>query len=263
MQTAQPVTDIAQALVDARRLDNRLTSYPGAIPPSFATAYAIQDAAIELRGNNVAGWKVGRVRADFVAQFGAERLAGPIFADTIVKAADGMPVKMPVLKGFAAIEAELLLRIGGSTNNMLSAADAMSVVDEVRFGFEIASSPFAGINDNGPAVTASDFGNNYGLVLGPVVKNWRERDLLAAPVSLSINGAVVGQGSAADMLDGPFGSVAFIINLMRERGIKVAPGTWISTGAITGVHRITPGQSAVAIFDGREMISANIVATAQ
>ncbi len=36
-------------------------------------------------------------------------------------------------------------------------------------GIEIASSPLQNINDYGPAVVASDFGNNAGLLLGAEV----------------------------------------------------------------------------------------------
>jgi 2-keto-4-pentenoate hydratase len=262
MSHTAAATDTAQALVEARRLDIRLTDYPGPFPPSLKSAYKIQDAAIALRGTDVAGWKVGKVADDLMAEFGTERLAGPVFADTIVQVRDGQTIERPVLKGFAAVEAELMLRIGGPTAFVKTAEDAWEIVDEVRFGFEIASSPYTRINEHGPAVTASDFGNNFGLVLGPVIEDWRARDILNAPVELRIDDVEAGRGKAGDTLDGPFGAVAFIAQLMRLRGIDLKPGTWISTGAITGVHPIRPGQSASAVFDNRERVQTQIVASA-
>jgi 2-keto-4-pentenoate hydratase len=248
----------AQAFVNARHQDIVLFEYPGQKPDTFEQAYQIQDAAIALKGEAVGGWKVGRVPDHLVEQFGANRLAGPIFSSTIVYAPANAILDMPVLQGFAAAEAELMLRIGANTRGVRTLPDARAVVDEVRFGLEIASSPFAGINDYGPAVTASDFGNNNGLVLGPVVEGWQDRDLLNAPVELVIDGVVAGQGKAVNMLDGPFGAVAFLLELLERRGIDVPIGTWVSTGAITGVHKIVQGQSSTATFDGRETVSAHM-----
>jgi 2-keto-4-pentenoate hydratase len=256
MMRVANLADIAQAFVDARRQDNILVNYPGQKPQSFEHAYQIQDVAIALNGKVVGGWKVGRVQDQLVDHYGSERLAGPIFSDTIVYApSDGM-IEVPVLQGFAAVEAEFMLRVGGDAANVRSLADARAVIDEVRFGLEIASSPFSGINEHGPAVTASDFGNNYGLVLGPVVEGWQNRDLLNTPVDLMIDDVLVGQGKAADMLDGPFGAASFLLQLLEKRGIAAPPGTWISTGAITGVHKISAGQTSRAIFGGQEMVSA-------
>lgn len=251
---------IASRLVAARNANHVLFDYPGPMPCSLHEAYAIQDAAIALVDDHVAGWKVGRVLDEHVAGVGANRLAGPIFARRILQAPS--PAGMPVLSGFAAVEAELLLRIGPGAHPVPDAAAAAELVDEVRLGIEIASSPFPGINAHGPAVTVSDFGNNHGLLLGPVVADWQGRDLLGAATELWIDGALAGTGRAADMLDGPFGAVAFLLNLLAARGISVPPGTWVSTGAITGVHPIHAGQSAMARFDGRETLSVDIVATA-
>ena len=89
-------------------------------------------------------------------------------------------------------------------------------IDDVRLGIEIASSPYPRINADGPAVTASDFGNNFGLVLGPRVANWRATDLSAIEVSSEIDGRIVGAGTAASMLDGPFGAVRFLLANLAE-----------------------------------------------
>lgn len=240
--------DIARALVHARLHDQVLDRYPGALPETLSDAYAIQDAGIAQMGRAIGGWKIGRIRPDDVAHYGANRLAGPIFSDMIVEAVAGEEVQMPILQGFAAAEAELLLRLGQVPPAGASAADMLDCIDEVRFGLEIASSPFTGINDNGPAVTISDFGNNHGLVLGPVVENWHDPAVINAVATLSIDGQQIGSGSAEDMLDGPFGAVAFLAQLMHQRGGNLAAGQWISTGAITGVHPIGRGQRARATF---------------
>lgn len=253
---------IARALLDARLHDRVLGAYPGVMPSSLAEGYFIQDHALDCADRPVGGWKIGRVRAADVPVFGAERLAGPIFSDMIASAGSSSPVRMPVLRGFAAVEAEVLLRVSSPPPADCDAASARAFVDEVRLGIEVASSPFAGINLHGPAVTVSDFGNNNGLVIGPVIPEALMPGALDEPVTLSIEGDLVGTGSVAEMLDGPFGSLAFLARLLAIRGRRLEAGQWISTGAITGVHAIMPGQRARATFGASLSVECEAAATA-
>ena len=258
---ADNILRIAHAFVDARGTGRALAAYPGHMPSTLDAAYAVQDAAIALTSAKVAGWKVGRINppAD-----GVDRLAGPIFAGQIVVADDRAAMAMPVFAdGFAAAEAEFLLRIGTAPDpakHDYTIAEARSLIDAVHVGIEIASSPFAGINDNGPGVTISDFGNNNGLVVGPTVAGWREVDLDQWPVALSINGVEVGAATTATMLDGPFGAARFLFEAMAARGVALAAGQWISTGAVTGVHPVAVGDRVEAMFDGRLAVDCTIEA---
>ena len=252
---------VARAFVEARRSGAPLADYPGAMPASLGAAYKVQDAALALAGRDVAGWKVGKIDPPVD---GANRLAGPIFADQIVTPGAGAIVPMPVFAdGFAAAEAEFLLRIGTAPDpakTRYTEAEARALIDTVHIGIEIASSPFAGINANGPAVTVSDFGNNNGLVVGAAVAGWRELDLDSWPIALRINGVEVGRATTATMLDGPFGAARFLFEHMAGRGIALPAGTWISTGAITGVHPVAVGDSVQAVFDSNLTVGCAIAA---
>jgi 2-keto-4-pentenoate hydratase len=251
---------ISTAFVDARRAGHVLADFPGAYPSSMDEAYRIQDHAIALAAGEVGGWKVGRVAPELVDTYGAARIGGPIFSDQIIFAADGDAVATPVLPGFAAVEAEILLKIGEVPGDELTLASAPAYISEVRLGIEIASSPFPGINQHGPAVTASDFGNNFGLVVGPAITNWRDIDLMNAATRLQIDGVVQGEGVLADMLDGPFGSLVFVNTMLRRRNLSLKVGDWISTGAITGVHAIIAGCSATASFAETYNVSCRTIA---
>ncbi|OAN63182.1 2-keto-4-pentenoate hydratase [Sphingomonas sp. TDK1] len=252
------ISQIARAFVEARRTASPLPAFPGPIPPDLPAAYAVQDAALALVGQHAAGWKVGRINPPIG---GVDRLAGPIFADQI-KAEDG--AAMPIFaNGFGAAEAEFLLRVGRAPDpaqRRFSMDEARMLIDAVHVGIEIASSPFAGINDHGPMVTISDFGNNNGLVVGAAVAGWQDIDLNRWPVSLYINDAEIGFGLAADMLDGPFGAARFLFEHLAARGIAVTPGQWISTGAVTGVHPVAIGDRVEARFDARLSIRCTIAA---
>lgn len=139
-------------------------------------------------------------------------------------------------------------------------AEAMEWVDEIRIGIEIASSPYAGINRDGPCVTISDHGNNAGLVLGELVDRSHWGDLAAITVALDVEGVNVGQASVATMLDGPFGAVRFLLANLESRGISPEAGWWISSGAITGVHDVKIGDATKARFEGIGEIATTIAA---
>lgn len=252
--------DIAARFVAARRTGSPIPSYPGQRPETLDEAYAVQDVAIALTDQAIAGWKVGRIEPPIEAR---NRLAGPIFADMVVPEGDTPPAMAIFEGGFAAAEAEFLLRIGTAPDpDKLSytLAEAIVLIDAVHIGIEIASSPYGGINDDGPAVTISDFGNNNGLVLGQPIIEWRDVDLNDWPVELLINGESAGRATTATMLDGPFGAARFLFEALAERGIPLEPGQWISTGAVTGVHAVTVGDRIEARFDDRMRVACTIKA---
>lgn len=250
----------AQAFVAARRDGHALPDFPGTIPSSLDAAYAVQDEALALTDARVGGWKVGRINPPVD---GVDRLSGPIFVDQIVDATDESLAMEIFGDGFGAAEAEFLLRIGtapepGKTD--YTNDEARALIDAVHVGIEIASSPFPGINSHGPTVTIADFGNNNGLVVGAEADGWRDADINAWPVTLTINGEEIGAATTATMLDGPFGAARYLFNHMAARGIALTPGQWISTGAVTGVHQVQPGDVVVCTFDGRFTVACTIKA---
>lgn len=257
---------IAEAFVRARREASSLRAYPGPRPASLAEAYRIQDAAMRLDGRPIGGWKVGRIPEPDATTLGSNRLAGPIFADAVVEADPDPAAFAPMAAfpgGFIALEAEFMLRLRVPARHAdppRDDAQTLAWVDQVRIGIEVASSPYAGINDDGPCVTISDFGNNAGVLLGPPIPDWRTRDLCAIEVSMEVPGREHVRATAERMLDGPFGSVRFLLDNLRRRGIEAQSGWWISSGAVTGVHVVRIGDGAVARFDGIGSLACRLVA---
>jgi 2-keto-4-pentenoate hydratase len=253
---------IAAAFVTARATGRAMAAFPGVLPSTMEQAYRIQDAAIRRVDRAIGGWKVGRIFPPQSVQFGAERLAGPIFASTIHVAGEGVAVEGVAFEnGFAAAEAEFLLRIGSAADGSkqhYSLAEAAALVDRVHIGIEIASSPLGSINALGPAVTASDFGNNNGLIVGPEVTDWRSAGFADWSVVTSLDGTIAGAGRASAFPDGPIGSVRFLLENLAARGIAVPAGTWVSTGAITGVHAVAVGQQVRAAFGPSLLLSCSI-----
>ena len=254
---------IAGRFLAARRAASGLADYPGDFPATLEDAYAIQDEAIARWERPVIGWKVGRVPPPLIERFGTDRLAGPIFHDSPAMV-DGGLVEMPVFsEGFAAGEAEFLLRIGATPpagKHGYSLEDAAELIDAVHAGIEIASSPLGTINELGPIAVISDFGNNNGLVIGPPVADWRSSDFETWEVAATVDGETVGTGRASAFPDGAIGAARFLFELMAHRGIALRPGQWISSGAVTGVHRVRPGQTVATRFGEGLNVACRLVA---
>jgi 2-keto-4-pentenoate hydratase len=243
---------IAQAFVGARRQASALSAFPGEPPTDLETAYAIQDQAIGLWPDAIAGWKIGRVPPAWVNGLGAERLAGPIFSRLVWSALAGETIRFPVYDGgFAAVEAEFVFRMAANAppdKTDWTAEEAADLMAALHIGVELAGSPLATINALGPPVVVSDFGNNHGLILGPEIPNWRARRDEDLSCETFIDGQSVGRGSAASVLGGPLSSLVFLLEHTAKRGRPLKTGQLVSTGAATGIHDVAIGQHARVSF---------------
>ncbi|MEA1013042.1 2-keto-4-pentenoate hydratase [Sphingosinicella sp. LY1275] len=254
---------IAERFLAARRSASGLADYPGTLPETPDASYAIQDAAIEAWDKPVIGWKVGRILPPLSDRFGADRFAGPIFASATAAAPGDRPAMPIFAEGGAAVEAEFLLRIGteppaGQTRFTLG--ESADLIDRVHVGIEIASSPLRVLNALGPVAVISDFGNNNGLVIGPAIEDWRASGFEAWTVATRVDGVEVGSGQATAFPDGTIGAARFLFELMARRGIALRPGQWISSGAVSGVHDVTPGQTVDVRFGDRHEVGCSVTA---
>lgn len=255
---------VAEAFVTARLAARALPDYPGEIPLEMSRSYAIQDAAIALYPDRVVGWKVGGVPPAQQPALGVHRLAGAIFAGNVWRTG-AAPTPLPAIEGgFAAVEAEFIARIGADTDPAKTdwtLEEAADQIDAVFIGVELAGSALSTINDLGSAVVASDFGNNGGLVIGPELTDWRER-LDAVKVETIIDGESVGVGGSPSLAGGALESVRFLLEHCARWGRPLTAGTLISTGAVTGVHRIYAGSESTCVFEGVGEVRCSVVKAA-
>ncbi len=245
------VAGIAEQFVRARLSARALPEYPGTVPPNLETAYRCQDLALARWPDSVAGWKVARVPPAQQAQYAEERLIGPVFAPNVRVAEPGRTVDCPVFEGgFAAVEAEIVICVGRDAPRdkvEWTLDEAADFVGELCIGIEIASSPLATLNDLGAGAVVSDFGNNWGVVVGIAVSGWRELHEVTA--RSFIDDEFVGRG-VTSIRHGPLGALAFTLGKCARRGRPLQAGAVISTGMITGVHDIRPGQRSRHVFEG-------------
>jgi 2-keto-4-pentenoate hydratase len=253
---------IAQRLVRARLDATAMLDYPGALPQSLDAGYASQDAAISLWPTQVAGWKVGKIPDAWEARLGEERLVGPIFADAVQTPAPGATSVFAAIDGgFAAVEAEFVFRMGADApvgKIAWTDEEALGWVDTLFVGLELAGSPLPDINELGPCVVVSDFGNNTGLILGPEVVGWRGMADSELPCETWIDGVRVGSGRTSDIAGGIVAALRFALARCARRGMPLRKGQFVSTGAVTGIHEIRAGQTARVVFPGHGEIDVRV-----
>lgn len=245
-----------------------LADYPGPLPLNMAAGYAVQEAAIAMWPDHIVGWKIGWVPPAQQAALGTSRLAGPIFLQgvTRIEGAVPEPVRLAAIAGgFAAIEAELVVAARADApvdKTQWTLEEAAAFAGDWHLGVEFAASPLATINELGAAVVVSDFGNNSGLIVGSSL----DAALVAAPANLTyrthIEGEQVGLASVAALPGGPLEALRFLLGHLAERGRSLRAGQWVSTGAITGVHQILPGQQGSVELVGQGRVDVTVVAAA-
>jgi 2-keto-4-pentenoate hydratase len=246
MSTPDADDAIATELVAARAEGRSLTGFPGAIPGSMAEAYRIQDRAIALWPDTLAGWKIGFIPPDRRSTGEPDRLIGPIWRKQFQLIGEqSAPTEVGIFaSGFAAVEAELVIRLGqdlpAHAEGDWTAEEAAGLEQQLLIGIEVASSPIPDINSLGPTVIAADFGNNHGLVVGALLADRAGDD----PIELAsyIDGQPVGGGTSANLPGGMHHGLATALNILTERRQPVRAGMVFATGAITGIHEIRPGQ---------------------
>lgn len=248
------IAAISDNITQARVTRTGLPEFPGELPKTLETAYKIQDCSIASWDDKIVGWKVGGIPTHLQGDFGCDRLSGPIYATSVKNYSADKPTEMPVFKnGFAAIEAEFILQLKDVSNlpdSGLTEQQIVDSIDKIYIGAEIASSPIQNINDFGPVAPISDFGNNSGMIIGPEIEDWRSLDLSDINVTVVIDDEVHGPTATQASLAGPYGAAKFLIEQLKQRGYDIEPGTYISSGAITGVHDSNVGSFSTITFEG-------------
>ncbi len=208
--------------------------------------------AIGLWSDTVFGWKVGYIAAERRDGSGDERLLGPIFKRQLWNDTGGT-TDIPVFVGASPQSKQSTCWSCWRTrrpDSWTGPRNRPKRCLRASIGVEVASSPLATINELGPRVVVSDFGNNNGLVLGPEIVDWTARDENSLRAETLIEGEVVGTGGATRLPGGLRAAYAFALSRSALRGRPLRKGDLIATGNATGIHDIEAGQTALVRFAG-------------
>ena len=242
------VAKTAERLLAARRDRVALDSQPESL--DLTEAYGIQ-AEIERRhASPGVGYKVGASSATAQTLLGvSEPFSGRVFQDGLCESPAVLDAGDFI---FRLIEPEfafrfardLPLRDGGYEASAVAAAvgDLYPAIEVVTSAFGMA---WTGV---GGAALVADNAAHAALVLGPGCSDWRDLDLPAHGVELSVNGRPAGRGTGANALGGPLRALTWLVNHLSARGRGILAGEVVTTGLVTDFAYLEAGDRAVADY---------------
>ena len=219
----------------------------------FAHAYAIQDAADAIlraeRGFVPIGYKIAasnQVARDFLG------IETPFHGRIYRQMASPSPAAVRFVPDFfKAYEPEIGLRIGRDlppTGTLFDAATIEAATLAVLPAIELVGSHFAPWTEAGAPNLISDNAAFAHWIMGEPIRDWSGLDLLDAPITLHIDGALRGTGKGRNVDGGTFGAAAWLANALAEKGQSLRAGDYITTGIVMPPVAVESGQHAVVDF---------------
>lgn len=222
---------------------------PDLAPRDVAEAYAGQEAYWRLAApvhGAVAGAKIATTTKVMQELMGiAHPCGGAIFAKTIhasparLRSADFVHLR---------IECEIALRLGADlpvARAPWTYATVLPAVEAAMPAFELIEDRHAVYRETDARSMIVDNCWNGGIVIGAEVAAPRPH-LIGVPGTLRINERLVSAGRAED----PYETLAWLANLMAERGRSLTAGMIVITGSVVATESVAPGDRAVFAADG-------------
>ena len=241
---------MARHMWDARRARAKYANLPDDLKPaSIAEAYLAQDIYHRLAEpvyGPVGGVKVATTTKVMQDLMGITHpCGGAIFAKTI-HASPARIAKADFIN--VRIESEIALKIGSD----MPASGAPWTADSVVPFVAGAMPAYELIEDRNAVYTEANAVSmivencwNGGVVIG-APKAVAPKDIIGVTGRQTLNGKPVGEGKSED----PFATLAWLANLLGERGRGVTAGMVVITGSLIPTFSVSPGDKAVFTVEG-------------
>ena len=258
--------EIAEALAAARAQGRKLDAPPGPDPEGWDAAYAIQDALIEATESPVVGWKIGATSKAAQQRLGVDGpFIGPLFERWTTD--DPAAIATPA-QALRIVEPEFAFRMAAalpprpapySEEEVAAAAGTLHPAFEL-IDRRIKDQPAAGVAGTdgfaaNPYWFVADCGANAAFVLGEGILEWRGLDLAALSVAVTVDGAPKTRGTGAAAMGSPLAALTWAANHLSQRGIGLKPGDVVTTGVVTEIFALQPGETADAEFEALGSVS--------
>lgn len=241
---------MARHMWDARRARAKYANLPEALKPgSIAEAYRAQEVYYRLAQpvyGSVAGVKVATTTKVMQQLMGITHpCGGAIFANTI-HTSPARIAKSDFVN--LRIESEIALKLGQDMPAARAPWTAASVAPYVAGAmpaYELIEDRNAVYTETSAVSMIVENCWNGGVVIG-APKPVRAQDVVAITGQQTLNGKPIGSGKSED----PFATLAWLANLLAERGRDLAAGMVVITGSLIPTFSIEAGDRAVFSVDG-------------
>ncbi|WP_108883585.1 fumarylacetoacetate hydrolase family protein [Anderseniella sp. Alg231-50] len=239
--------NIAQALADARTQGRKLNDYPGHAPASEADAFAVQCDAARLTGWKQTGWKIGctsKMAQDMLRADGP--FPGPVYAERTFPDDGDVPVSPSAIR---LVEPEIAFTMArdlpaGATDH--SVEDVLGAAASVHLSLELVNRRLPGGLEDGNMWNIADGGCNDAFVLGPANDVLPASKYAALELNVTRNDQPATTGVGANALGGPDIALTWLANYLNAGGLMLKAGDVITTGVVTGLVYVDPGDEIIS-----------------
>ena len=211
-------------------------------PANIDQGYDVQDRLVGLLGVPVIGWKLGVGSAKLKRQSGVDRsIAGRVLGSR--RHDPGATVKL----SFAApvtIEFEIAFILGQDIDHRF-ARDSRSAIAEARVTFELVMARFVDRRSVGWPSFAADDSGFEALIVGERIDERQIPELLSSLV-VSVDGQEKARAATGDDATDPYGALADLFSIAREREMVLPRGSIISTGSASMPFAVSSPEGEVS-----------------
>lgn len=241
-------------LCEARIRRRRLPELPEpARPLTTEQAYCCQEILVhrlvDHYGGPVIGYKVACTNPIAQQQLHVD---GPFYGHLLGTFCFDSPAVLPAAHFVERIiEAEFGFRMAPDlppSSAPRQRDEVAGAVEGVLPGIEIVDSRFEAWTERGAPSLIADNACNAAWVRGALVEDWRDLDLAAQPVRLTVNGKIEREGAGSAVLGHPLNALLWLVNTLSSRGIGLRAGQYITTGVTTEVYWAERGDRITADF---------------
>jgi 2-keto-4-pentenoate hydratase len=241
---------MARYMWDARRARQKYTNLPEDLKPAtIAEAYRAQEVYHRLAEpvyGAVAGVKVATTTKVMQQLMGITHpCGGAIFSKTI-HASPARLAKSDFVN--LRLESEIALKLGSDMSASRAPWTADSVVPHVAGAmpaYELIEDRNAVYTETNAVSMIVENCWNGGVVVG-APRAVQSKDIIGVTGHQTLNGKPIGTGESED----PFATLAWLANLLAERGRDLKAGMVVITGSLIPTFSIAPGDRAVFTVEG-------------
>jgi 2-keto-4-pentenoate hydratase len=217
---------------------------------TLADGYIIQRELVSMilaDGDEVVGYKVGLTSRAMQRLIGVDSPDfGPVLASTRYHDGDAVPLHVFI---DPKLEAEITFVMGARLSGPgVSIEDARRAVSGAAASMEIVDSRVVDWRVK-LADTVADLASNGAFVMAEQLVSLDDFDARLVGMVLTRNGELVDTGAGAAALGNPLEVVAWLANVLGERGLALEPGHLVMTGALHAAVPLEAGAEFHAEFD--------------
>lgn len=253
--------ELAVVLANARREVRQVGALPeGLVPNTIEEGYTVNEDVARCLGWEHLGWKIASTTADVQAKM---KIDHPIYGRTYRQFACTSPARF---KHWGLLDPLVECEFFVTVARDLPARDTPWTMPELRdaiasvhAGIEIAECRYP--MKSLPALPAilADGSASGRYVFGTPIENWRD-GLADIEVALEVDGVVKRRGQGADVMGDPIAPMLWLLEQRRRRSDGFKAGETVSTGSMTGMFLIRPGQHVLARFGDKAIVEVDFEA---